>query len=55
MNLEYMKKPIQYQISEKRMSPWLGLEPTKMRQDLKNSMSLKARVPGKYSLIWMRL
>ena len=26
MNLEYMKKPISYQISEKK-SLWLGLEP----------------------------
>ena len=50
-----MKKPIQYQISEKKISPQVGLEPTKMRQDLKKSVSLKARVPGKCSLIWMRL
>ena len=30
MNLQDMKKPIYYQSSEKRISPWLGLEPTKM-------------------------
>ena len=30
MNLEYIKEPIQYQISEKKISPRLGLEPTKM-------------------------
>ena len=30
------------QISEKTIPPWLGLEPTKMRQDLKKSMKIKA-------------
>ena len=39
----------------KKVSPQLGLEPTNMRQSLKKSVSLKARVPGKCSLIWMRL
>ena len=31
----------------KKVSPQLGLEPTNMRQNLKKSVSLKARVPGK--------
>ena len=39
----------------KKISPQVGLEPTKMRQDLKKSVSLKAKVAGKCSLIWMRL
>ena len=30
------------QISEKTIPSWLGLEPTKMRQDLKKSMKIKA-------------
>ena len=34
-----------------KKSPQLGLEPTKMRHDLKKSVSIKAGVPGKCSLI----
>ena len=36
-----MKKTVGYQISEEKKSPQMGLEPTKMRQDLKKSMIIK--------------
>ena len=37
-----MKKPIQYILNfRKKISPWLGLEPTKVRQDLKKSMIIR--------------